>query len=115
MDLNGWDASHTIPHGSYMGRREFLNKYQVSKTVSRDFLHPIFFINQFILVPLEMSMGRFIFFLLFHRVNALLKRLPGPYFRNWRVATPQYFGHQGIQRAGESLFFYLDLDIGPPF
>ena len=30
MDLNGWDASHTIPHGSYMGRREFLNKYQVS-------------------------------------------------------------------------------------
>ena len=46
-------------------------------TVSRDFLYPVFFINQFILVPLEMSMGRFIFFLIFHRVIALLKRLPG--------------------------------------
>ena len=36
-----------------------------------------FFINQFILVPLEMSMGRFYFFLLFHRVITLLKQLPG--------------------------------------
>ena len=31
-------------------------------TVSRDFLYPVFFINQFILVPLEMSMGPLIFF-----------------------------------------------------
>ena len=34
-------------------------------TISRDFLYPVFFINQFILVPLEMSMGRFIFFCFF--------------------------------------------------
>ena len=33
-------------------------------TVSRDFLHLVFFINQFILVPLEMSLGRFDFFCL---------------------------------------------------
>ena len=39
-------------------------------------------------------MGRINFFLIFHRVIALLKRLPGTL---------------------ELLFFYFDLDIGPPW
>ena len=34
-------------------------------TVSWDFLHPVFFINQFILVPLEMSTDRFFLFVAF--------------------------------------------------
>ena len=59
-----------------------------------------FFINQFILVPLEMSMDRFIF-MLFHRVIALLKRFPGTF------DTGEY------PKGRESLFFYLDTDIGP--
>jgi len=42
----------------------------VKGTASRDFLHPVFLINQLILVPLEMSMGH-LSFLLFH--IALLK------------------------------------------
>ena len=45
-------------------------------TVSRDFLYPVYFINQFILVPLEMARGCFIF-VCFFIVNALLKGLPG--------------------------------------
>ena len=42
-------------------------------------------------------MGRFIFLMLFHRVIALLKQL------------------LGTLKSGESLFFYLDLDIGLPW
>ena len=64
-------------------------------TVSRDFLYPVFFINQFILVPLEMSMDRFYFLLLFHRVIALFKTTPR-YFGNRGVATPRYFGYRGV-------------------
>ena len=34
-------------------------------TVSRDFLYPVFFTNQLLLVPLEMSKGRLYFFCFF--------------------------------------------------
>ena len=43
--------------------------------------------------PIRDVHGPFYFFLLFHRVIALLKRLPG------------------TLETGESLFFYLDLDM----
>ena len=98
-DILYWPSSHlysyTIPltHIPCVGCWVFLQIFMLKVTVSRDFLHPVFFINQFILVPLEMSMGRFIF-LLFHRVIALLKRLPG------------------TLETGESLPFYLDLELG---
>ena len=65
--------------------------YVLKGTVSRDFLHQVFFINQFILVPLEMSMGCFIF-LLFHRVIALLTHSPvlwKPGSRNSQVLWTQ--------------------------
>ena len=55
------DAFHKI----YVARWIFIpmkTNNDFKGTVSRDFLYPVFFINQFILVPLEMSMGRFIFF-----------------------------------------------------
>ena len=65
-----------------------------------------------------MSMGRFIF-LLFHRVMALLKQLPGT-LETGELLLPSTLDTgesrlPGIQRAGELLFFYLDLDIGPPW
>ena len=55
------------------GQWQEISKLCFKGTVSRDFLHPVFFIIQIILVPLEMSMGRLIFFCFFHRVIALLK------------------------------------------
>ena len=48
------------------------------------FFAPGFFINQIPLVPLEMSKGRFDFFLLFHGVIGLLK------------TTPRYLGNRGV-------------------
>ena len=88
------------------------------KGQSRKIFCTRFFINQFILVPLEMSMGRFIFFI-FYRVIALLKWLPG----TLETGESQLLGTldtqesqlPSIQRAMERLFFYLDLEIGLPW
>ena len=44
---------------------EIRGQKPIKGTVSWDFLYPVFFINQFILVPLEMSMGCFTFFCFF--------------------------------------------------
>ena len=60
-----------------------------------------------------------LFILLFHRVIALLKKLPGT-LATGELQLPGTLGTWEslplrIQRARESLFFYLDLDIGPPW
>ena len=60
-----------------------------------------------------------LFVLIFHKVIALLKRLPG----TLETGESQLPGTldtgesqlPGIQRAKESLFFYLDHDIGWPW
>ena len=54
--------------------------YRDSLTI---FLHPVFFINQFILVPLEMSMGSFIFLCFY--IELLHFKM-----------TPRYFGNQWV-------------------
>ena len=63
-------------------------------------------------------MGRFIF-LLFHRIIALLKRLPGTLETGESQLSDTLDTRElqlpGIQRARESLFFYLGLDIGWPW
>ena len=50
--------------------------FSLKGTVSRDFFAPVFFLNQLILVLLEMSKGRFDFKQIF-TVVVLLKQLPG--------------------------------------
>ena len=61
LDNFRWDKHVLLVYYQGTSKRDSLTR----------FFAPSFFINQFILVPLEMSMGRL--FLLFHRVIALLK------------------------------------------
>ena len=61
----------------------FADLKYIKGTVSRDFLHPIFFINQFILIPLEMSMGHFDFFAFWLS------------YRHFKM-IPRCLGHRGV-------------------
>ena len=80
------------------------------------FFVPSFFYQSVHSGPIRDVHGPFYFFLLFHRVIALLKQLPGTLeTREFQLPDTLDTGEScipGIQRAEELLFFYLDLDIG---
>ena len=67
------------------------------------------FFNQSVHSGLIRDVNRqFYFFLLFHTIIALLRRLPGA-LETRESQLP------GTLDTGELLLFYLDLDIGPPW
>jgi len=97
----------TLGKMQVLSRKTLRNLDVLKGTVSRDFFAPGFFINLFILVSLEMSMGRFI--------CSCFSKSYCTFKTTHQTDTSHQTSVLGIQRAGESLFFYLDLDIGLPW
>jgi len=116
--ISNWQGLYSEMEGELVS----IDRSPFKGTVSWDFFAQLFFFYQFILVPIEMSLGCFSF-LRFHLVIALLKWLPGtletgelqlpgtletgesqlPGFQSTRelhicktLKTPQYFGNRGV-------------------